>query len=330
MISVVIPTLDAAASLAGALASLRPAIEGRLVGEVVVADGGSGDGTRETARAYGCVVVEGERGRGVQLARGAEAARGEWLLFLHADTRLSREWADEAGRFLAGAGASERAAVFTYALDDLSWKARLLERIVAARVRALGLPYGDQGLLIARELYQRLGGFGAVPLMEDVDLIRRLGRGRITLLKATAVTSADRYRRDGYLRRMVRNATCLSLFFAGIPPRYLVRLYGREAGQAASTRGHGNSRLPATLTSREERRRASAAATTEGTMGNDNTDQSKASGGTKLNPGDEGIPGTPGTGENLCPDCGGTGKLNNAPCRTCGGTGKVIEGIGGG
>ena len=98
--------------------------------------------------------------------------------------------------------------------------------LVAVRCRLFRLPYGDQGLLISRALYQRLGGFKPVPLMEDVDLVRRVGWRRLTALPSAAVTSAVRYRRDGYLLRPLRNLCCLTLYFLGVPPRAIVKLYG--------------------------------------------------------------------------------------------------------
>ncbi|HYU13525.1 MAG TPA: glycosyl transferase family 2, partial [Stellaceae bacterium] len=101
-----------------------------------------------------------------------------------------------------------------------------LERLVAWRCRVLALPYGDQGLLISRQLYDAVGGFAAIPLMEDVDLVRRLGRRRLAPIGATAVSSARRYRSGGYLRRPLRNLLCLSLYFAGVPPQRIARLYG--------------------------------------------------------------------------------------------------------
>jgi hypothetical protein len=120
----------------------------------------------------------------------------------------------------------EFAATFTLAFDDASPAARRLERIVDWRARRLGLPYGDQGLLLSRALYDRVGGFRPLPLMEDVDLVRRIGRRRIRLLAARAVTSAERYRRDGWIVRPARNLGCLSLYFLGVPPALLAKLYG--------------------------------------------------------------------------------------------------------
>ncbi len=171
-------------------------------------------------------MIAAERGRGTQLAAGAAAACGDWLLFLHADCRLAPGWKAAVAAFIAEPGAVGRAGYFAFALDDRSPAARWLERIVAWRCRLLGLPYGDQGLLIARSLYEAVGGFRALPLMEDVDLMRRLGRRRLAPLGVPAYASARRYREEGYIRRPLRNLICLSLYFIGVPARHIARLYG--------------------------------------------------------------------------------------------------------
>ena len=224
MLSIVIPTLEAAAVLDATLASLATGDD--LVTEIVVSDGGSRDDTCERALQAGCRVVRGDRGRGDQLVRGAAVTTGDWLLFLHADTRLASGWTEAVRMFIARPGADGRAAAFEFALDDPATRARILEAVVAIRVQVLALPYGDQGLLISRKLYGSLGGFRPLPLMEDVDLVRRIGRARLALLPVAAVTSAVRYRRHGYVARMARNAACLALYFAGVPPRAIARLYG--------------------------------------------------------------------------------------------------------
>src|SRR6266478_6767596 len=158
-----------------------------------------------TLDAAGARIVAGARGRGTQLAAGAKVATGEWLLFLHADCRLAAGWEDAVAAFLAAAAAPDRAGYFAFALDDPDPAARRLERMVAWRCRALALPYGDQGLLLTRLLYDAVGGFAAIPLMEDVDLVRRLGRRRLAPIGATAVASARRYRSAGYICRPLRN-----------------------------------------------------------------------------------------------------------------------------
>ena len=218
-LSIVIPTLDAASSLPATIASAREIADA----ELIVADGGSSDGTVARARALGTAVVTAPRGRGSQLAAGARAARGAWLLFVHADTVLAPGWRAPVEAVMAGD--PDRAFYFRFALDDAGPAARRLERRVAWRCRAFGLPYGDQGLLISRRCYEAVGGFRPLPLMEDVDLARRLGRSRLIALDHPAITAATRYRRAGYRWRSARNLLCLGLYFLGLPPRALVRLY---------------------------------------------------------------------------------------------------------
>jgi rSAM/selenodomain-associated transferase 2 len=218
MLSVVIPTRNAAATLPATLAALAGGPE-----EVVVSDGGSTDGTPCVAASLGARVVMAARGRGGQLAAGIAAARGDWLLLLHADTRLAPGWAEICRDFIAAGPA--RAGYFRFVLASEDARARRLERAVAWRCRRLALPYGDQGLLIPRALLDAVGGVRDLPLMEDVDLVRRLGRHRLAPLAAAAVTSAARWERDGWYRRSARNLLCLLLYFCGVPPRAVARLY---------------------------------------------------------------------------------------------------------
>jgi len=222
-LSVVIPALDAAATLPAALAAL-----GGAAAEILVVDGGSRDATAEAARLAGAAVLAAPRGRGAQLAAGIAAARGPWLLLLHADTRLAPGW-DAAVR--ARLGEPGRAWHFRFALDDDAPAARRLERAVAWRCRALALPYGDQALLVHRGLLAAAGGMRPLPLMEDVDLVRRIGRARLGAIDVAALTSAARWRRDGYLRRSARNLACLALWFLGVPPRIILRVYGRQGAR---------------------------------------------------------------------------------------------------
>ena len=229
MISVIIPTLNAERTLALTLAALVPAVVEGIVREAIVVDGGSADETRAIAEAAGTQLIAAPRGRGSQLEAGASQARGDWLLFLHADTVLEPGWAEEAHSFMERVESGRRdqaAASFRFALDDDGLMPRLVERMVALRCLLLALPYGDQGLLISRNLYNRLGGFRPLPLMEDVDLVRRLKRRELVMLKSRAVTSEERYRREGYLARSLRNLGCILLFYLRVPPRMLARLYG--------------------------------------------------------------------------------------------------------
>jgi rSAM/selenodomain-associated transferase 2 len=229
MISVVIPTLNAESGLAASLSALVTATVEGLVREVIVVDGGSSDRTLVIADQAGARIVTSERGRGRQLAAGAAVARFPWLLFLHADTVLDPGWEREVAALIERVEVGERpetAAAFRFALDDLGVLPRMLEAGVGLRSSLLRLPYGDQGLLVPRRLYESIGGFRELPLMEDVDIIRRLGRRRTMILRTRAVTSAVRFRRDGYVPRITRNLTCLALFYLRVPPHLIARLYG--------------------------------------------------------------------------------------------------------
>lgn len=229
MISVVIPTLNAEGTLAQTLAALVPAAVDGLVREAVVVDGGSRDRTLQIVDSAGADLLQCEGGRGSQLAAGAERARGPWLLFLHADTVLEPGWERDASHFMERVDTLQRppaAGAFRFGLDDEGVKPRLLESLVALRGKLLKLPYGDQGLLVPKSLYDEVGGYRPMPLMEDVDLVRRLGRRRTVLLRARAVTSAERFRREGYARRSARNLLCLALYSFGASPDVIKRIYG--------------------------------------------------------------------------------------------------------
>ena len=175
-ISIVIPTLDAAPVLGATLSGMAHGIarleESGTAVEVVVADGGSRDGTADEARRHGARVVEAEAGRGRQLAAGTEAAEGRVAaLPPRRYAPGQRGWDEEVSAFIAQSANQGRAACFRFALDDRAAAARLLERLVSLRCCLFALPYGDQGLLIHRSLYEALGGFRPLPMMEDVDLV---------------------------------------------------------------------------------------------------------------------------------------------------------------
>ncbi len=225
MLSIIIPTLNAAATLERTLACINnyPADK-----EIILADGGSTDETGQIAAGLGATFAASPRGRGPQLALGANRAQGEWLLFIHADTVLGDGWAETVNRFMANPEYRKKAGYFRFRLNHDELVARLLEGMVAWRCRILGLPYGDQCLLISRKFYYQIGGYSPLSIMEDVDIVRRISKSRMVLLDADAVTSAERYLADGYILRSLRNLACLALYFIGLPPRLIARVYARE------------------------------------------------------------------------------------------------------
>lgn len=231
MISVIIPTLNAEPGLVRTLTALVPAAVEGIVTEVIIADGGSIDLTCQIADDCGADVVISAPGRGKQLACGASRAKSDWLLFLHADTVLEDDWQRAAVQFMRDVESGRQApaaGVFEFRLDDSGVRPRLLEALVKARCAVFALPYGDQGLLIQRRLFDSIGGFRDMPIMEDVDIVRRLGRRRIANLKAHATTSAERFQKDGYMARMVRNQVCLALYGVGVPVQRIQAFYGRS------------------------------------------------------------------------------------------------------
>ena len=186
------------------------------------------DGRAIEASRPDVVWVQGPPGRGVQLNAGAARAEGRWLWFVHADSMLPRDFRP----FLAGSmplapiplpmpirkprpmppTRSVVGGSFRFALDSAAWQARVWERGVALRVALFGLPYGDQGLFVRRDVFERMGGFRPIPLMEDVEFVGRMKReGRMVHLKVKVVTSARRWERDGWWRRSRRNLGLLAL-----------------------------------------------------------------------------------------------------------------------
>lgn len=222
-LSVIIPTLNTVEDLPRCLASLMPGAEAGLIREVLLCDGGSTDGTLDIADAAGASVIQSERGRGKQLAAGAEEARGEWLLFLHADTALTRDWVERVRDHLTNAPA--KAAYFTLAFRSDHPMARHVAARANRRAKFLGLPYGDQGLLVPRSLYEETGGYKDMPLMEDVALVRAIGKRRLSMLSAEARTSAAKYERDGWRKRSWKNVWLITRYLLGASPEKLAAAY---------------------------------------------------------------------------------------------------------
>jgi len=235
LLGVVIPTLNEEAYLPALLSDLaRLPIPHR----VVVADGGSLDASREVARRAGAEAVETPRGRARQMNAGAALLDTPWLLFLHADSRIPEETGAAMAEWIRDPP-PEEAGHFRFQLDGGGWTRWIIEGGQRVREGLSGLAYGDQGLLLSRERFLAVGGFPELPLMEDVEMVRRLRRnGGLARVPAPLVTSARRYREEGWIRAWLRNATILLLHGLGVPTRVLVRWY---PPRAAGLVGEGGS-----------------------------------------------------------------------------------------
>jgi len=218
-LSVVIPTLNAEKALPVSLAAIYEGVEAGLLRELIVVDGGSEDDTCKIAEEVGAEVLQRAPSRGGQLKAGAEAAGGDWVLFLHADTELAPGWTDVVGAHMART--AERAGYFRLGFDE---GGAAVAGWANLRSRAFGLPYGDQGLLVSARLYREVGGYREMPLMEDVAMARAL-RGRLKALDHLAVTSSAKYRAQGWIRRGARNLWTLARYFCGVSPERLAAAY---------------------------------------------------------------------------------------------------------
>ncbi len=233
-ITVVIPTLNEAHRIAGALAGLSAAA-GDI--EIIVADGGSQDGTQSAARRSGAAVIDAPRGRALQQNAGAAQARGRVLLFLHADTRLPEDFADQVFELLMDPRVALGA--FRFKSDWDCRPMRCIELAVHLRCALFHLPYGDQAFFLRKPLFEQVGGFPAVPVAEDLLLVRRLARrGRIALAPGAAVTSSRRWRSSGMLRLTLIHALIAGGCLLGVDPGKLApwRRHGLPTGAHRTSR----------------------------------------------------------------------------------------------
>jgi len=218
-LSLVIPALNEADAIGATLAGVAEGFS-----EVIVADGGSADSTVEIARGAGARVSVSGPGRGGQQNAGAALASGDVLVFLHADTRLPADAPERIRAALAdpavvGGG-------FSLAIDSDDPFLRIVARTATWRARSGGLFYGDQALFVRRDVFEKLGGFPLIPIMEDVALVRALRRvGRLALVEAPVLTSARRWEKENPLYTTLRNWVLVSAYLLGVPPHRLARWY---------------------------------------------------------------------------------------------------------
>ncbi|MBP1716021.1 MAG: hypothetical protein H6Q42_4224, partial [Deltaproteobacteria bacterium] len=224
LISIIIPTLNEEQNIIPCLEATRKAVNI----ERIVVDGGSSDGTVDKAKSWGATVLSAPRGRARQMNAGAQAAKGEILLFLHADTILASGFDNHVRLLLIRPRVS--AGAFSFRLDDFrSAGLRLIQWVANWRSRYLQVPYGDQAIFVRARLFQKIGGFPDLPIMEDHELIRRLKkRGKIVTASLPAVTSARRWRVLGIWRTTILNWVLTLAYLLGMSPLRLYRISRRK------------------------------------------------------------------------------------------------------
>ncbi|MEW5733423.1 MAG: TIGR04283 family arsenosugar biosynthesis glycosyltransferase [Thermodesulfobacteriota bacterium] len=221
-ISAIIPVLNEEENIGPAVRQLQPGCC-----EVIVSDGGSRDNTLRLARGLACRVLSGPPGRGGQLGRAAAEARGDILLFLHADTRLPRDFDLLIRDALSAPGA--RFGAFSLGLVPRNRNTDLISFGANLRTRLFSLPYGDQAVFVTRSAYELSGGFRDIPVLEDVDLVLRLRKaGRFSPAAGRVESSSRRWQKEGALKVTLRNYLLLALFLCGVPAARLARWYPRH------------------------------------------------------------------------------------------------------
>ncbi|MDG1725862.1 MAG: glycosyltransferase family 2 protein [Emcibacteraceae bacterium] len=213
-LSIIIPTLK----IDDRLERLVMSIPQELRERVIIVNGGP-----ETYSFKELNLINSNPGRGLQLATGANFASGEWLFFLHGDSQLPKSWLKVLAKHVDHD--PDKAFTFRLRFDDQGFFPRLLEYWVRFRCFAFALPYGDQGLFISKDLYDDIGGYKDMPLMEDVDIIKRIGRARLIVGSDEVITSAEKYNKYGYLLRMIWNGFCLLLYNLGVDPATIKKIY---------------------------------------------------------------------------------------------------------
>ena len=222
-ISVIIPALNEAGYIGETLRSVKSACDI----EIIVADGGSADDTIRIAESQGARVIQCEIGRAKQFNAAAELARGEFLLFLHADTRLPSGWERDIEETLAASEVAAGSFEFSTELDGIWMK--MFTPIVNFRSRWLHLPYGDQGLFMKKATFETLNGFPDIPIMDDVEMVRRVKRlGEIVIVPSAVITSGRRWRSLGVWRTTALNQLCIVGHLLGIAPATIARWYKRD------------------------------------------------------------------------------------------------------
>jgi len=227
-ISIIIPTLNEADTITPILSGLK----NRHDVEVIVVDGGSKDGTVELAGSLGARVLRSKPSKAGQMNAGAAAATGKVLLFLHSDTQLPEKFEEPILRMVNQNGIA--AGAFQLQIESEIKGLRVIEQVANWRSRLLQAPYGDQGIFVTKALFDQIGGFPDIPIMEDFELIRRLKKkGKIGILAESVKTSPRRWLNYGIFKTWLTNQIIIGAYYIGVPPEQLARWYRREEGRSS-------------------------------------------------------------------------------------------------
>ncbi len=227
-LTIIIPCLNSAEKILPTLLPLVEATVSGFIAKVIFADGGSNDSTQQIADEVGADFIPCPKGRGLQCKVGVIYAKGDWLLFMHDDCVLDEGWEAEVKAFINDESNKNKCGYFRHRFDDKSLSARIVSFGAYLRCKLFALPYGDQGLLISRALYEKIGGYGGLSIMEDVEIIGRIkhhiGRKNLIMLESYLTTSSDKYK-AGYLRRVLRNFGYLMSYKLGKNPKDIAATY---------------------------------------------------------------------------------------------------------
>ena len=223
-VTIVIPTYNSEKTINNTLNILI-----KIFKNIIVVDGQSRDLTRETCKKYNIKLFTlKNNNRGIQLNLGSEKVFTNWIFFLHADSILENTAIEEIEKFISDDDNKYKAAAFKLKFDQANIYAFLLSKVVIFRSKYFKLPYGDQGLLISRAFYNKIGGYKNLPLMEDVEIIRNIGFRNIKILNSYIITDSIRYKSSGWLIRPFINLYCLTLYFLGFNIEIINKIYIRK------------------------------------------------------------------------------------------------------
>tara|TARA_Y100000589_G_scaffold331855_1_gene387474 strand:- start:2061 stop:2738 length:678 start_codon:yes stop_codon:yes gene_type:complete len=220
-LSIIIPTLNESKNLPLLLSDLA---ENNFDSEILIVDSLSKDKTKDIALIYGASFYKVQKkNRGFQLNYGAEKARGDWILFLHADSRLNKSWSKEIQYLIMKK--SRFIYYFKFKVNNKLFTYRILELFVNLRCFLFKSPYGDQGLLINKEIFNNYGGYKDIPLMEDFDFIRRINRKNLVALKNSIYTSSRKWRKVNIILQAIHNWKLRRMWIKGVSLNEIYKKY---------------------------------------------------------------------------------------------------------